>query len=104
MGNVNMKTIYLVLILITLVLLYGCAYGSKFSNRPAYIKFSGNTEGVILLIDDMNQGLLEENSKENYIYKYTPGIHQITLLRNEVVILKTTTELKKGKTIKLNLP
>ncbi len=99
-----MKVFTLLLILVIFLLLNGCYTVSKFASRPAYIKFSGNIDDVTLLIDDVDHGLLLENRKKNYVYKYTPGVHQITLLRNEVVIIKTTVDLKKGKTTEMNLP
>jgi hypothetical protein len=99
-----MKAIYLVLILIMVLLICGCVNKTRLHNQAAFLKFSGDITDVVLMVDQINLGFLRESKSDHHIYPYTPGMHQITLMRNDIVIFQNNMELVSGETTLIPIP
>ena len=97
---------YPLVLLFIVIGIFSCSLNTStnISDKPAYIKFIGNTEGVTLKINEDDSVVLNPENKKNLIYQYPKGIHIIELHRNNELILKTNIVLENGKTTEVIVP
>lgn len=83
-----MKKIFLFISVVALLLLSGCGYkdGVSTEAQKSYLYFTGNTNDVLVSIDDGTKFSVK-NGKNNH-YAITPGKRLIQVFRKDALILK----------------
>jgi hypothetical protein len=78
--------------------------GSIMVDKPAYLKFIGSFEGVVMNIDDGTDIVLNPDSPKSLLFQYPTGVHVLLLSRNGTVILKKQIILESGQTTEVVIP
>jgi|GEM_PF-4835116 len=97
--------VFIILILI-MVGISSCSLntGSVMVDQPSYIKLVGDFENVVMKIDNEEDIIINPESPKNMLFQHLPGVHMITLSRNNKVILKKQILLESGQTTEVLIP
>lgn len=103
----------LLLTTLSLLLLMGCYYGKRSATIQTAdncsLQFSGNSEGVRVVIDESTPFILEkrvdpDRFKPLKLYEIQPGKHHIQAFRNEKMIIDQLIYLGNNETKEILIP
>jgi len=82
----------------------GCAYNTGAIQRAerSFIQFTGNTEGVVVIIDDGNPVQLTYN--KNTLYQASKGKHTLKVYRNDELVVNRVLFLDDHGTMEVIIP
>lgn len=103
----------LVVIVLTFPLLMGCYYGQRSATVQTadgcYLNFSGNTEGVKVVVDENNSFVLGENEnpekfKPQKRYALQPGKHRVKVYKQDAMIIDQLIYISNNETKEFIIP
>jgi hypothetical protein len=89
---------------IMLLLFVGCAYNSGTVQiaKKSYLQFSGNIEGVSVIIDENDAFSL--SLEKDPLYQLNPGKHTLKIFRNSNLIVDRVIFLEDQGTMEILIP
>ena len=92
------------IVCIMFLLLVGCAYntGTVQIAKKSYLQFSGNIEGVSVIIDENDAFSL--STEEDTLYQLNPGKHTLKIFRNSNLIVDRIIFLENQGTMEILIP
>jgi hypothetical protein len=103
----------LIMAALSLMLLMGCYYGKRSATvQPAdqcFLQFSGNSEGVRIIIDESTPFVLGKSGdtdrfKPLKLYQIQPGKHHIQAFKNEKMIIDQLIYIGNNETKEILIP
>ncbi len=101
------RVIKLISITLFCIFFIACGYkeGIVQSSSNSYLKFTGNTHGAVVIIDDNEPfpiQALDENRNLVH-YQLSPGKHKIVVMRNNDLVLKREVLIGNGMTKEIDI-
>jgi len=90
------------------LLFFACAggyvEGVSQKAEKGFLKFTGDTQSVTVVVDGKEPFLLEQDEDKEVVYEVKPGNHQVQAYRNNQLIMDRMVYVDNQATMEVNLP